>query len=67
VSRPRLVDTIRPGETVRVYSIGYGRTFPGVVTETTTGGAFVRTDGRPDGDGPTFYPSRYIIPEDARE
>jgi hypothetical protein len=60
VSRPALT----VGAPVRVYSIGYGRSFPGVVTELTSGGAYVRTTGRPDGDGPTFYPSQYIFPDD---
>ncbi len=50
-----------PGTRVRLYSIGYGRTFPGVITRQTSGGAFATTEGYPDGDGERYYPSRYIV------
>lgn len=56
-----MIAALTPGAAVRAYSIGWGRTFPGVVTEVDAGnGVWVRTDGRPDGDGPSYYPARFV-------
>jgi hypothetical protein len=50
------------GERVNAYSIGHGRSFRGIVTGLANNGAFVKTEGRPDGDGPTFYLSHHLSP-----
>lgn len=59
--------TWHDGDEVSVYNIGYGRCFPGVVTEVhPEDGAWVKTTTRPDGPSTSWYPSRYLTRSEAK-
>jgi hypothetical protein len=57
----------KAGDPVRVFSIGFGVSFPGTITEKDRDGTgyHIKTRGRPDGDGPRWYPGRFVCPADS--